>query len=214
MIHIGPEIVIPAGRFGDENSSGLSNTLNRVGFSLGRLTTSTPPRLDSRTINYEGMEYQDSENPATPFSYINDGIELSEKQIRCYATWTNDKTHELIRKNDNRETLPTFAGNQGKGQGPRYCVSIEGKIRRFSDKPGHQIWLEPEGLNTPIIYPNGLSTGFTPEVQLELLRTIKGLENVTMTRPGYAVEYDFINPIQLKSSLEVRFNFFIFFISI
>jgi tRNA uridine 5-carboxymethylaminomethyl modification enzyme len=202
VIHIGPHIHIPAGRIGDAPSNGLSATMERHGFALSRLTTSTPPRIDGRTIDYTGLEEQPSDNPATPFSHLSSEIPLKDRQISCFSTWTNAKTHELIRAN--MHSLPTFKGNGGKGQGPRYCVSIEGKIRRFTSKERHQVWLEPEGLSTPIIYPNGLSTGFTPEVQLELLRTIKGLEKVVMTRPGYAVEYDFIDPTQLHHSLETK----------
>lgn len=132
VIHVGPHIHVPAGRMGDAPSNGLSATMERHGFALSRLTTSTPPRIDGRTIDYAGLEEQASDNPAAPFSHLNADIPLCDRQISCFSTWTNARTHELIRAN--LGSLPTFKGNGGKGQGPRYCVSIEGKIRRFTDK--------------------------------------------------------------------------------
>lgn len=203
-LHIGPEIKILGGRINEDAATQLSLTLERLGFELSRLTTSTPPRLDGKTIDWSKTTPQPPDASPLPFSYMNETIarELIDKQVNCYATNTTETTHEIIR--DSLHLLPTFKGNAGKGQGPRYCPSIEGKIRRFGDRGGHRVWLEPEGLSTDIVYPNGLSTGFPPDVQLAILRSIPGLENVTMTRPGYAVEYDFVDPKQLRATLETK----------
>lgn len=153
-LHIGPEIKILGGRINEDAATALSLTLERLGFELSRLTTSTPPRLDGRTIDWSKTQPQYPDKPVLPFSYMNETIapELIDKQVNCYATSTTDRTHEIIR--DSLHLLPTFKGNAGKGQGPRYCPSIEGKIRRFGDREGHRVWLEPEGLSTHIVYPN------------------------------------------------------------
>lgn len=150
------------GRYGDIQALGLSRTFHRIGFEVNRLTTATPPRIDGRSINYEGLQRQMSDNPPSPFSYLNEGrgVELQGRLIESFNTATTAQTHRVIK--DNMKLLPTFLGNDGRGRGPRYCMSIEGKIRRFTDRDSHRIWLEPEGLETPIVYPNGLSTGFPP----------------------------------------------------
>lgn len=204
VMHIGPQLRVLGGRIGDRSATALSDTMSRLGFGLTRLTTSTPPRIDGRTINYSVCEPQKGDDPPRPFSFMNDQIDevVRDKQIESWNTGTNLATHKYCM--EQMHLLPTFRGNSGKGQGPRYCVSIEGKIRRFSHRDSHRVWLEPEGLDTHIVYPNGLSTGFPPEVQFQMLRTIKGLENVEMTQAGYAVEYDFINPQQLRPSLETK----------
>jgi len=204
VLHIGPFAKVLGGRYGDVASVGVALTLERAGFRLGRVTTGTPPRLDTRTINYTNLQPEYGDNPPEPFSFMNDTIEpsLIDRQMATHITNTTRKTHELCLKY--MPLLPSFEGNEGKGRGPRYCVSLEGKVRRYPDRYEHRVWLEPEGFDDPIVYPQGINTAFPPQEQLEILRTIPGLENVTMTRPGYAVEYDFVDPRQLYPSLETR----------
>ncbi|MPY73035.1 MAG: tRNA uridine-5-carboxymethylaminomethyl(34) synthesis enzyme MnmG [Alphaproteobacteria bacterium] len=198
IIHIGPERT-PAGRAGEVASLGVSATLERFGFVLGRLKTGTPPRLDGRTIDWAGLEAQPGDNPPTPFSYLTGRIETP--QIACHITYTGEAGHRLIRENLDR--APVFSG-QIAGRGPRYCPSIEDKVVRFADKTRHQIFLEPEGLDDDTVYPNGISTSLPRDVQAALLRSIPGLERAAMIRPGYAIEYDFVDPRELYPSLETR----------
>jgi len=198
VIHIG-DSKVSAGRVGDAPSIGLSKTLYRSGFSMGRLKTGTPPRLDGKTINWKDLEVQLGDEVPEPFSFMTDKITIP--QIECHITHTNQAAHDLIRKNLDR--APIYSG-QIEGTGPRYCPSIEDKVVRFSNKSHHQIFLEPEGLDDDTVYPNGISTSLPEDVQVELIKTIKGLEKTRIIRPGYAIEYDFIDPRELKPTLETR----------
>lgn len=198
LIHIGSE-KIPAGRIGEPPSRGLSQTLDRVGLPLGRLKTGTPPRLDGRTIAWSRLAEQPGDRPPRPFSFLTDVIQLP--QISCHITETTEATHALIRAN--LGDSPLFSG-QIEGKGPRYCPSIEDKVVRFPDRTNHQIFLEPEGLDDPTVYPNGISTSLPERVQYGVVRSIPGLESAVILRPGYAIEYDFVDPRALKTSLETR----------
>jgi len=198
LIHCG-EQTWPAGRFGDEPSNGLSGALARAGLPLDRLKTGTPARLDGRTIDWSGLDMQQGDDPPLPFSYLTDKI--TNPQVACGITHTNQRTHDIIRANLTR--APMYSG-QIQSVGPRYCPSIEDKVVRFADKLGHQIFLEPEGLDDDTVYPNGISTSLPADVQDAMIRTIPGLENVRIIRPGYAIEYDFVDPRQLKRSLETK----------
>ena len=198
LIHIG-ERTMPAGRIGEAPARALAETLERRGFALGRLKTGTPPRLDGRTIDWEGLERQPGDDPPVPFSTLTDRIETP--QVDCRVTWTTPEAHALIRANLDR--APPYSGRI-RSRGPRYCPSIEDKVVRFADRPRHQIFLEPEGLDDPTVYPNGISTSLPEAVQAALVRAIPGLERCAVLRPGYAVEYDHVDPRQLAPSLETR----------
>ncbi len=198
MIHLGEER-IPAGRVGDEPAVGLAATLDRAGFQLGRLKTGTPPRLDGRTIDWAATTAQPGDDPPEPFSALTDRI--TTRQVPCHITTTTPAGHALIR--DNLHRAPMYSG-QIDSTGPRYCPSIEDKVVRFADKDGHQIFLEPEGLDDDTVYPNGISTSLPREVQAELIKTIPGLERAVITQPGYAIEYDYVDPRELHGWLETR----------
>ena len=198
LIHVG-EKKTPAGRYNEEPTLGLSEQLKKYNFKIGRLKTGTPPRLDSRTINYKNLEEQHADDNPYFFSFLTK--KNYNKQISCRMTYTNERVHKIISKNLKRSAM--YSGSI-KGIGPRYCPSIEDKILKFADKTRHQIFLEPEGLNDNIIYPNGISTSLPSDVQQEICNNINGLENVKIIRPGYAIEYDYIDPRELFSTLETK----------
>ncbi len=198
LIHIG-ERQIPAGRAGEAAAIGLSRTLERAGFALGRLKTGTPPRLDGSTIDWPALEMQPGDDPPEPFSVLTERI--GNRQIQCAITRTTPATHDIIRANVHRS--PMYSG-QIKSRGPRYCPSIEDKIVRFGERDGHQIFLEPEGLDDTTVYPNGISTSLPEEVQAALVASIPGLERARIVRPGYAIEYDHVDPRELTPSLETK----------
>ena len=198
LIHIGDEKT-PAGRYDEKPSTGLSEQLAKYNFKIGRLKTGTPPRLDARTINFENLEEQFADDDPYFFSFLTK--KNTNKQVSCRMTYTNDKVHKIIEKNLSKSAM--YSGSI-KGVGPRYCPSIEDKIVKFADKVRHQIFLEPEGLNDHTIYPNGISTSLPASVQQEICNNINGLENVLIIRPGYAIEYDYIDPRELLLTLETK----------
>ena len=198
LIHVGEEKT-PAGRFNEKPSTGLSEQLEKYNFKVGRLKTGTPPRLDARTINFENLEEQKADEDPYFFSFLTK--KNLNKQISCRMTYTNEDVHKIILKNIKRSAM--YSGSI-KGVGPRYCPSIEDKIKKFADKQRHQIFLEPEGLNDHTIYPNGISTSLPSDVQQEICSKINGLEDVKILRPGYAIEYDFVDPRELFLTLETK----------
>jgi tRNA uridine 5-carboxymethylaminomethyl modification enzyme len=192
----------PAGRVGEAASTELAHTLQRAGFTLGRLRTGTPPRLVGASVRYAGLVPQPSDTPPVPFSFMHPRgtpVPLHDRQVTCYQTRTTTATHSLVRAH-----LHQTIHIKEEVRGPRYCPSLESKVVRFGDRQGHVVWLEPEGLAAPWVYPNGLSLSLPANVQLAVLRTIPGLEEVEMARPGYGVEYDYVDPRQLRPSLQTR----------
>lgn len=198
LVHIGL-VNFPAGRLGEQPAEGLSRSLKALGFSIGRLKTGTTPRLDASTINYDVMEVQEGDIPPRPFSFSTKT--LNRKQIPCHIAYTNHKTHEIIREGFDRSPMMTGVIT---GTGARYCPSIEDKIRRFPDKDRHQLFIEPEGYHTTEVYPNGIPTSLPLDIQIRMVRSIRGLEDAQIMRPGYAIEYDYIDPVQLRPTLESK----------
>ena len=198
LIHIG-EAKHNAGRAGEPAAMGLAEALKTLDFKIGRLKTGTPPRLDTRSIDYSQLEVQPGDEPPQPFSFMTEAIQ--QEQLPCHITWTNSKTHEIIRENLHR--APMYAG-QIEGTGPRYCPSVEDKIVRFAEKERHQVFLEPEGYDSVEVYPNGISTSLPIDVQMGIVRSIKGLESAKILRPGYAIEYDYVEPTELFHTLETK----------
>jgi tRNA uridine 5-carboxymethylaminomethyl modification enzyme len=198
LIHCG-EKQTPAGRVGEKPSIALAESIRKLGLSVGRLKTGTPARIDGTTINWDVCAPQPGDNPPVPFSYLTDKVVVP--QITCYITHTTEKTHEIIRANIHRS--PMYSG-QIKSSGPRYCPSIEDKITRFAERERHQVFLEPEGLDDITVYPNGISTSLPEEVQLAMIASIPGLESARVIRPGYAIEYDFVDPRELRQTLETK----------
>ncbi len=198
LIHIGMNR-FEAGRLGDPPSNRLSRSIAELGFNMGRLKTGTPPRLNANTIDFSALDMQESDPSPSPFSIITHEIPLSQRP--CYITYTNSQTHRFIESGLDRS--PLFAGVI-EGTGARYCPSIEDKIHRFPDRPRHQVFLEPEGLDTVEVYPNGISTSLPIDIQIKMVRSIRGLENAQIMRPGYAIEYDYADPVQLHPTLETR----------
>ncbi len=198
LIHIG-EKQTPAGRYDEKPSTGLSEQLEKLNLQIGRLKTGTPPRLDGDTINYDELEMQPADDDPHYFSFLTD--KLYNKQIKCGMTYTNEEVHKIISNNISKSAM--YSGNI-KGVGPRYCPAIEDKIVKFKEKEKHQIFLEPEGLSDNTVYPNGISTSLPEEIQLKILAKIKGLEHVEMKRAGYAIEYDYVDPRELKITLETK----------
>jgi tRNA uridine 5-carboxymethylaminomethyl modification enzyme len=200
IIHIG-EKQFGGGRISEKNATGITEQLNELGFESNRLKTGTPPRLDGRSLNHEAMEIQNGDNEIIGFSYLPVKKIDPYKQLPCYITYTNTEVHETLKKGFDRS--PMFSGRIG-GRGPRYCPSIEDKINRFAERDRHQIFVEPEGFNTVEIYVNGFSTSLPEEIQYEAIRKMIGFENAKMFRPGYAIEYDYFPPTQLRHSLETK----------
>jgi tRNA uridine 5-carboxymethylaminomethyl modification enzyme len=201
VIHIG-EMRIPAGRMGESPSIGLSESLRRLGFNVGRFKTGTPARLDGKTIDFSKMEEQPGDIPIKPFSFWTDPEKVQNiKQLPCYITHTTELTHEIIRKNIH--LAPMYSG-QIKATGVRYCPSIEDKVMKFPDRSSHHVFVEPEGIDTEEYYPNGISNGFPVEIQLEIIKSIPGLEKARMTRPAYAIEHDYVSPLELYPTLETK----------
>ena len=197
-IHIG-DVSRPAGRWGDQASNSLAKSLMRFDLPLGRLKTGTPPRLAGRTIDWNSLEKQWGDSDPVLFSYLSRTV--AAPQIACGITHTNQRTHDIITKNLSRSAM---YGGHISGKGPRYCPSIEDKVIRFADKDSHQIFLEPEGLNDDTVYPNGVSTSLPADVQLDYVRSIRGLERADILQPGYAVEYDYVDPRALTATLSIK----------